>query len=141
MEEPTAIKITRDTREPVADPHYMLWQSLMDIATVRVNIVLRFARNWRDLRYDARYERERSKAHFHLSWIMDDSEASRFTFRTLCQFSAAEDLSDVESAREKILSMFDRDALAAVLKPVEASMWDSIARQFCREADATWKRP
>lgn len=85
--------------KPVQDPYFCLWAGLMDMAATRVKSLLRFAREWNDIRFAPDYAVRRHRAVFHLNWVMSDEPSQRFTFRSLCQFAKAEDLQNVEMAR------------------------------------------
>lgn len=124
-----ACKRTLDA-EPVHDATYMLWQASLDIARHRVESVIKFAREWNEIRFDHDYEMRRHRALFHLEWLLNDDDSQRFTFRTLCEFSKAEDLGNVRAARQRILQMFSSQAMDSLRKPINDSLLKQVASQW-----------
>jgi hypothetical protein len=128
MSDDDSFRITRlRSDEPVMTPEHYLWLAMMDMALSRVQWVLKFASEWTDIRFAMDYELKRTRCLFHLSWLFDDAESSRFTFRTLCQFSNADDLRDVKVARKRILEAFSKECLQSLAKPVDDGMLKRVA--------------
>lgn len=117
-------------RQPIDRPEEFLWQSLVELALQRINMVLDFARNWTTHRQAEDYELRRAKCVFHLEWIYDDDPSDRFTFREICRFSESPDLQDVEPARHRIRQAFSRAAAEDVMRPVGSKLRKHIVQMW-----------